>query len=331
MSENNILEKVITRTELGAAGGGVLNAEQSDRFIDYMFDATVLTQEVRKHRMRSNTADIDKVSIGERLIRKATEAVDDGVNAGATFSKISLTTTKIRLDWEISTESLEDGLEGDALADHIARMMATQFGNDLEDVFINGDTSSSDGTLKIFDGWSKLAGANARVVDNGGAGITRATFNNAIKQLPRKYMQRRPDLRFYAGSGLVQDYLYSMTTTSSSLVQPESLALNVISNGSRPNGPAGFVTSAFGIQVKEVPLFSETKAGTYSGATGNTHGEVWLTFPNNLIVGIKREIQIFKEFKNKKDTTEYTAYARVGVSYENADAWVVVKNVKASV
>jgi hypothetical protein len=84
---------------------------------------------------------------------------------------------------------------------------------------------------------------------------------------------------------------------------------------------------AFGIPIVEVALQKEDLAGTYSGASGD-HGYVELTFPNNRIVGIKREIQIFSEFKPKKDTVEYTMYTRVGVQIENLDAWVVVKDVK---
>ena len=102
-----------------------------------MWDATTLANEGRVIRMRSNTVDLDKVSVGQRITRLATEAVDDGVNTEATFTKVSLTTKKLRLDWELSAESLEDNIEGAALEDHIARLMATQFGNDVEDLEVS--------------------------------------------------------------------------------------------------------------------------------------------------------------------------------------------------
>lgn len=327
---NELLEKVIQTSNIGAGGGGLLNPEQSNRFIDYMWDATVLGQEVRKVLMRSNTVDIDKIGVGTRLMRVATEAVDDGVNAGATFSKISLTTTKLRLDFELSTESLEDNLEGDALEDHIARLMATQAGNDLEDVAINGDTSlSADPLMKAFDGWRKRALAAGHVVDAGGAGLTRAVYNSALKAMPRKYFQRRNELRFYAGSNLIQDYLFSLTNSSSAGIIPEDIVSGIIRNGPRgPEGAAGFTSGyAFGIPTVEVPLFNEAAAGTYSGASG-LHGAIELTFPSNRLWGVKREIVVYREFRAKKDTIEYTMFCRVGTQIENADAYVVVKNVK---
>lgn len=326
---NELLQKVIATTDVGGGSGGLMNPEQSSQFIDYLWDATVLANEGRKVRLRSEVADIDKVSIGQRIARKATEAVDDGVNVGATFTKISLTTTKIRLDWELSSESLEDNIEERDLEDHIARMMATQLGNDLEDVGISGDTGSGDALLKSFDGFRKLGLATAHVVDAGGAALTRSVFNTALKTMPRNYLQRRNQLSFYVGSALQQNYLYSLTNSSSTGIIPEDIVAGLL-NGSQVarSGPAGTLTGyAFGLPVKEVPLFSTSLAGTYSGASGN-HGDVELTFPQNRLWGIKRDVEVFREFKPKKDAIEYTTYVRMGVQWENTDALVITKNVK---
>lgn len=327
---NELLQKVIDTTTVGADGGGLLKPEQSNRFIDYMFDATILTRVARTIRMRSDTTEIDKVGVGEKLMVLATEGASTGqTDRGATFTKVSLTTKKLRLDWELSSESLEDNIEGADLEDHIARLMATQAGNDVEDLAINGDTTlSSDNLYKAFDGFRKLALNGGQVVDAGGATISKATFNSALKAMPRKYKQRRNQLRFFTGSNLVQDYLYNLTTVGST---PEDIASSILrGNPAAPEGnPGGVIPFAFGIPVVEVPLIDETRTGTYSGATGQ-HGEVHLTFPQNFIVGIKRDVTVYREFKPKKDTIEYTLYIRVGVAVENLDSFVVVKNVKVA-
>jgi hypothetical protein len=328
MSES-VLEKVIRTTEVGAGGGGLLNAEQSDRFIDYMFDSTVLTRECRRHVMRADTADIDKVGVGKRLVRVATEAVDTGENAAATFTKVSLTTKKLRLDWELSSESLEDNIEGAELEDHIARLMANAFGNDVEDIAINGDTASSDLTLKAFDGWYKKALAGAHVVDLGGAGLTLGDFNKLLKAMPRNYMAKRNELRFYAGSNVIQDYLYSFVQAGGDpWAGPNSD--RVIDGPVRTEGNAGFTAGRpFGVELKEVPLFLEDQDGDYSGATGD-HTHIELTFPKNRILGVKREVTVHREFKPKKDAIEYTVYVRTGIQWENLDAVVIGKNSKVS-
>lgn len=327
---NELLQKVIDTTTVGADNGGLLKPEQSNRFIDYMFDATILTRAARTIRMRADTTEIDKVGVGERLMVLASEGSNAGqTDRGATFTKISLTTKKLRLDWELSSESLEDNIEGADLEDHIARLMATQAGNDVEDLALNGDTAlSSNNLLKAFDGFRKLALGGGYVVDAGGATISKAVFNSALKEMPRKYKQRRNQLRFFTGSNLVQDYLYNLTNISAT---PEDIASSILrGNPAAPEGAPGGVTPfAFGIPVVEVPLIDETRTGDYSGATGQ-HGEVHLTFPQNFIIGIKRDVTVYREFKPKKDTIEYTLYIRVGVQIENLDSFVVVKNVKVA-
>ena len=313
-----------------AGNGGLLNPEQSARFLDYMFDATVIGKVARTVRMRADTTEIDRMSVGERLMTLATEGDNTGANAAVTFSKISLTTKKLRLDWELSTESLEDNIEGADLEDHIARMMATQAGNDIEDLVLNGDTASGTTFLTAFDGVVKKAKTSGRVVDAAGAEVSRAVFNSALKAMPRKYKQRRNDLRFLAGSNLIQDFLYKNSITAGT-ANPEDIASSVIRGQQVAlGGPAGFVAPfAFGIPIVEVPLLPETQTGTHSGASGS-HGDIHLTFPNNVVIGIKRDVTVYRFFWPRKDSIEYTMYTRVGVQIEQADAWVVVKNVKVA-
>jgi hypothetical protein len=319
---------------VGSEGkGGLLNPEQSARFLDYMFDATVIGKVARTVRMRADTTEIDRIGVGEKLMKLAAEAENTGSNAAVQFSKISLTTKKLRLDWELSTESLEDNIEGADLEDHIARLMATQAGNDLEDVVLNGNTAlTTDALYKSFDGVVKIAKANGHVVAGAGAAVSREIFNKALKAMPRKYKQRRPDLRFLAGSNLIQDYLYSTSQLGQyGSANPQDIASSIIrGNEGGLGGPAGYVAPfAFGIPIVEVPLLKETQTGSYATPTGD-HGDVHLTFPNNVVIGIKRDVTVYRFFWPKKDSIEYTMYTRVGTQIEQADAWVVVKDVKVA-
>ena len=351
---NELLQKVIDTTNLGTtptnnlsgdgitnSGTGLLYPDQANRFLDYMWDATILAKSARTIRMRSNTTEIDRVSVGQRIMTVATEELPrdyaqgtNSIAAGALFSKISLTTRKLRLDWELSAESLEDNIEGPDLEDHIARLMATQAGNDVEDVLINGSTTNGlTGLYSAFNGFRALAASNGHVVDAAGAGLDRTIFNNAIKAMPRKYKQRRNQLRFFAGSNLVQDYLFNLTTMSTSGFTPFDIASPIIRGDVAANdgGPGTVTPFAFGIPVINVPLMREDLAsGGYPGAVGSgaLYGDVHLTFPQNLIVGIKRDVVVYRLFQPKKDTIEYTLFIRVGAAIENYDAHVLVKNVQ---
>jgi len=354
---NELLQKVIDTTDLGSSavnastdsatlsGNGLLYPDQANRFLDYMWDATILAKAARTIRMRSNTTEIDRVAVGQRIMTVAQEdnprnfvaSGDSYTNANsttfsaqnATFNKVSLTTRKLRLDWELSAESLEDNIEGPDLEDHIARLMATQAGNDIEDTLING-TGTGSGLMSAFAGFRTLALNNAHVVDANGYGLDKTVFNQAIKTLPRKYKQRRNQLRFFTGSNLVQDYLFNLTANAGN-GNPFDIASGIIRGDVAANdgGPGTVTPFAFGIPVINVPLITETQAGDYSGAAGY-HGDVHLTFPQNFIIGIKRDVTVYRLFQPKKDTIEYTLFIRVGCVMENYDAHVIVKNVKVA-
>lgn len=323
-----LLEKVLTTTAIGAAGGGILKPEQANKFIDYMWDEAALTSMVRRVKMNNPSQEIDKIAVGRRLARKASEGVDDGQNVDPTFAKISMTTVKIRLDWELTTESLEDNLEGDALEDHVARLMATQLGNDLEDLYINGDTSSSDALLKSLDGFVKRFLAGAHVVSAGGATLNKSVFNRIVKEMPRKYLSRRGDLKFLTSPGLLQDFLNVTTDASGGAflnLQERAYDAQNVNGG----GGGTIFLKPFGVESVEIPLWPEDVAGSYSGAAGDHGYGVW-TFPKNMIIGVQREIKVYREYKPKKDSIEYTVYTRVANQIENLDAAVTVTNIKVN-
>jgi hypothetical protein len=337
-SQEEILSKAdeVTTSVVGNDSGGLLKPAQSNRFLDFVIDQSVLMQNSRIVRMRTPQMEIDKLSIGTRLLSKATEATDTGSNAAVTFSKVSISTVKLRLDWAVSTESLEDNIEGASLEDHIAQVMARQTANDLDDLFINGNTSSNNGLIKALDGFIKLAKANGRVVDEAGNNVSRSTYDRILRNLPTKYLQRRNELRFFTGSGIVQDTIFSLGNPNSAVAatagapSPGSVTgdMAFLQGTMRGNGgPGSTGISPFGIPLIEIPLTPENIAGDYSPTSGS-HGHVELTFPNNRIIGIHRDITVYRQFKPKTDTIEYTQFMRVGSNIENADSYVIGKNVK---
>lgn len=325
MSE--ILEKVISTSAIGTApsGGGLLKPEQSTRFIDYMWDATTLGSQVHTIRMKANEVEIDRMAVGERVVRVATEATDDALAVGVAFTKVSLTTTKLRLDWELSSESLEDNLEGAAFEDHVARLLSTQAANDIEDLAINGDVSlTHDPLYKAFDGWRKRLYAGANIVDAGGANfLDRGVFHKGLAKMPRKFMSDRGNsLRWFTSAGLLQDYVFSdQFVPTEGGFYPAGTDRD--SGNVRAGATAGWSPAApFGIRAQEVPLFPEYEVG------GKTASDIWLVNPKNLKWGVKRDIQVYREFVPRKDTIEYTVYTRVGTAIENPNAAVLIKNVK---
>jgi hypothetical protein len=302
----------------GEAGSGILRPEQARRFIDYVWDATVLAQDGRRVTMRANTMELEKVNVGERVIRAATQALGEYTNAGATFSKVELTTKKIRLDWEVSAEGLEDNIEGAALEDHLVRLMTNAFANDIEDLAINGTGDSGDGAfLGIMQGFvdkvKNDGDAHESIVTVSNNAWTTEVMQNIILALPRKYRALKSNLKFYAGTDAFQGIVKNNGTLADAISEafaprvsgtPANRQAYLDGNGQTFGGAR--TTRVLGIDVQEVPYYPA--------------GYVDLTFPANRVWGFQRDITVNREYKPKKDTIEYTVFVRFGIQWEEQDA-----------
>jgi hypothetical protein len=296
--------------------GGILLPEQARRFIDYVWDATVLAQDGRRVTMRANTMELEKVNVGERVIRAAAQAQPTFENAGATFSKVELTTKKIRLDWEVSTEALEDNIEGGALEDHLVRLMTTAFANDIEDLAINGDGSTGD-FLSIMDGFvnkvTSGSDAHEAVVTVANNAWTTDVMQDIILAMPRKYRAVKSNLKFYAGTDAFQGIVKNNGTLADAVAEafasraggtPQNRQA-YLDGGAQTFGGAR-TTRVLGVDVQEVPYYPA--------------GYVDLTFPANRVWGFQRDITVNRFYQPKKDTIEYTVFVRFGLQWEELDA-----------
>ena len=300
----------------GEAASGILRPEQARRFIDYVWDATVLAKDGRRVTMRANTMELEKVNVGERVIRAAAQADGSYTNTGATFSKVELTTKKIRLDWEVSAEALEDNVEGAALEDHLVRLMTNAFANDIEDLAINGTGTGSNPFLNIMPGFIQKmntdGGAHEALVTVADNAWTPAVMQEIVLAMPRKYRALKNNLKFYAGT----DAFAGIVKNNGTLADAIAEALG--SNGNTQQNTQSYLdgngqtfggartTRVLGIDVQEVPYYPD--------------GFVDLTFPANRVWGFQRDIVVNREYVAKKDTIEYTVFVRFGIQWEEVDA-----------
>jgi hypothetical protein len=302
----------------GEAASGILRPEQARRFIDYVWDATVLAKDGRRVTMRANTMELEKVNVGERVIRAAAQAVGDYTNTGATFSKVELTTKKIRLDWEVSAEALEDNVEGAALEDHLVRLMTNAFANDIEDLAINGTGSGNNPFLNIMPGFIQKmntdGGAHEALVTVADNEWTPSVLQEIILAMPRKYRALKNNLKFYAGTDAFAGIVKNNGTLADAIAEavagqvPGSTQANRQSylDGAGQTFGGARTTRVLGIDVQEVPYYPD--------------GFVDLTFPSNRVWGFQRDIVVNREYVAKKDTIEYTVFVRFGIQWEEVDA-----------
>lgn len=254
-NEELVEKAVITADAL--ATNGKLNPAQSDRFIDFVIDETVLKDNARVVRFRNETLDIDKIGIGKRVAVPKAEAADPGVRRGVTTSKISLTPSEIMVPFEIGDTFREINIEGEDVEETIIRLMATQFANDLEELYVTGnklgpavlegdilDGGSTtqyilDSYLALVNGWQLLA-ESGNVVDAGGTNIGLSLFSKALRAMPTKFRRNKSALRWFMSPDLWQIYLEKLSTRATALGDDAA--------GGGSHGP-------FGIPAIPVPLW----------------------------------------------------------------------------
>jgi hypothetical protein len=256
-NEQLLREKAITAAD-ALASSGKLNPAQSDKFIDYVVDESVLQDNVRVVRFRNEQLNIDKIGIGKRVMQPAAEYVAPDQRSGVSTSQITLTPKEVIAAFDISDAFKELSLEGESVEDHIVKMFATGWRNDAEtlalcgdivgqasiqgDVHDNGDTAKyiKDPLLAMFDGWMRT-GDSSHLVNAGGSNIGLSVFGSMIRAMPQKFRRNKANLRFFMSSDLAQIYIEKVATRAT------------------PKGDAaseGQTQTPFGIPIVEVPLLS---------------------------------------------------------------------------
>ncbi len=193
MPRNN--KDVITKSAIstGSMAAGLLNPEQSKKFLVEAMDKTVLGGIIRTEIRRSKTGEIDKIGIAKRQLRKKTENTDDGNRSGVNFNKVEYSTVDVRLPWEITEETLRQNIEGQGLEATITKLMTAQMGLDLEDLLLNADTSTPNTDpdyefLYVNDGFIKLIKNDGHVLDcSADTELSFQTWNKALLKMPNKY------------------------------------------------------------------------------------------------------------------------------------------------
>ncbi|WP_206458698.1 hypothetical protein [Anaerovorax sp. IOR16] len=303
-TNNNIINKAALTT--GNVTAGLLNPEQSRRFIKQTMENTVLGGLIRTEMRKAKTGEIDKIGIGRRLVRKKTEDTDDGNRNKPIFSKVEYSAVAVRLPWEITEETLRENIEGQGLEATITSLMAQAVGIDMEDLWLNADTAvpAEDPDvdfLKVNDGWIKQLLAGSHVIDratvNGGA-LTLDVWNDALLEMPNKYNNGK--LRWLMSPHRKQaweTYLLDKAITAGGIISDRR------------------IENPYAIPAVAVPSMPDDM--------------VILTDPKNLIVVNTYDVKIRKTTEGKEaimqDKRFYVIHLDFDPIIEEMDAAVIVK------
>jgi HK97 family phage major capsid protein len=288
------------------SAGGLLNPAQANRFIDLMTDNQIILKECDVKRMVTNSLELERLGMASRQLRKHSAGVA-GTSADITADKRTLTLVESKIWFEIDLRTLRRlTIESDnrdidgALMRHIMEMGAIAYGNDIEDLGVNGDsadTGASKDFIAITDGWLKYAKTEGHVYDiTGKTGYIETIFPGMLALMPEAYRSRQSELRFFTTPAIRDAYIDEIVGTST------AGSLAYLTGGAQPTYKE--------IPVIGVPVFPE-----------NT---ILLTNPKNLAFGIDTN-GIERDFDKKvvERVIQAVIIAAIGFQIANEDAIVV--------
>jgi hypothetical protein len=312
MNQGELLQKALETADL-IAGGGELNPEQSEKFITYLHDLSVMAKDARQVPMKSKKREVNKMGIGQRASVPATEGQDPSVRKKPSFSKVVLDTVEIMTPFEVTYDTFEDNIEGDNLEDSIIKLFAQQIATDHEELYIMGDKASTDPYLALLDGWRKIARTQGHLYSHGGGGVSTDVLGELLDRLPERFLRDYGDLRYYVSPKFEHAYKRLL--------------------GQRPT-PAGdrFLladepATYAGIPLTRVPVIPSNLAETI-GATDFTNLTfVILTPRRNLITGIHRSMSLERDRNIFARLRQYAFTSRVAAAFEEADAVAIAEQI----
>lgn len=269
--------------------GGKLQPEQANQFIRKLLIQPTLLRTVRSVPMISPTRKINKIQFASRIMRNAAVDTVSGVSGLApadrskpTTEQIELNTkeviAEIRLPYDVIEDNLERGNIGQhqdvggsptsgGIKDTIMTLIAERAALDLEELALHGDTLSGDTYLQTTDGYLKRMTSN--VVNFGNATIDKSLFKAGLKTMPDQYLRNRGLMRHYVSVDKEIEYRDTLANRETTLGDGQIVS----------GGPV----FGYGVPVDTLATISLTATGEDSG---------FLTYPQNLLFGIQRDIWI---------------------------------------
>jgi hypothetical protein len=174
------------------------------------------------------------------------------------------------------------------------RLIAERAAIDLEEFALFADTASGDAYLALQDGYMKRM--TSHVVDNANAGVGPVMFKGGMLAMPQKYLRNVGQMK----------HLVSVANTIKyrDLVAQRATGYgDAMLTGQQP-------IFSFGVPVEGAPMLA-------AQGTGN---KGIFTFPQNLLFGIQRQIQVEtdKDIRSREIIIVLTLRAALQVEEEDA-------------
>lgn len=301
------------------SGKALLNPEQLGKFLrEAQINNTILNQ-ADFQLMKSFKKQLTRVGINGRVLQSGYKAEGKTTNPDLTpadvdFDYNELDAKKLKAMCSIEDEEKEDNIEKEQFENTLLSMMGERVGEDLEFWALFADkTATNNNLLSTTDGWIKKAGVQIKSKEADPAkgvfdlkNTIEAMFDSMIKNMPIRFRQKRPLLKFFVPFEVEDAYRNLLKSRGTSLGDETQTGFN-------------------GLAYKGIPIeYCPTLDAEDGRILDNTATSI-LTNPKNMAWGIWKNLSIEPDRIPKEERTDYYYRIRGDVDYYFRNATVTAK------
>lgn len=309
-SNRSIMQKADMEVSDLIADGGYLQEEQAQAFIVDAIKQSVMLKEITVKPMKSHTAILSKVGFSGSVLHPGTsgQAVTLADRTKPVTDDVTLSTHLFKGEIRLNDETLEDNIENGTFKQTVMDMMAEAVAYDMENVVCNGDTTSTDPLLAVFNGMR--AKATSHPIAGGTLPIHMGMFELALKAMPQQYAKFAQDQAFYTSNLAEIDYRTYLASRATVLGDKFVEGGQPMRFGDRP--------------IKAVPAWPNNLEMTADCTSAV------LTHPKNAICGIWRKVKVETDRDIQTGQWIMVVTVRFGFEYQEEDAVVQINAIKVA-
>jgi len=336
--------------------------EEADKFIDYVVDESFWKNNARIVKMEKVEKNLRYLGFkaGTRFLKPAAKFAASDYLKEFAEGKVTLKAEKLRGAVVIYDDDLEEGIEGQAFADHLMRIIAKKVANEIDEAaysshpgFADTDirslykgfrhrilagqakTGTIPGAAILLDASNTLTGhttdfltagkiAERILIDSVYTGDWEFKFAKMLAVLPPKYkLVGLKNLRFFCNDIIPNDYAEALANRATILGDKALLGEEDLPYRTVPIASVPLMP----ITYVAVDGTDDGQEDYEAGEAGNKYADVILTPQNNFIIGIQKELTLESK-RAPEDQAQYVFYnLKVDIAIENPEAAVILVNV----
>jgi hypothetical protein len=219
----------------------------------------------------------------------------------------------------IGDDALEDGIEGDAFADHVMRMVSKAAANQLTKTLLMGvkDAGTPVKFIQSWDGWAYIAANEGHVVDASTYDDRYIDFNKMdalLKAIPNKYLDNGLNPTFLMSRHVGHDYRRLFSNRETGLGDAALISVKPPSYAGLPVDVYNQITVTQGVPVS--PAVATTIDGTEAAGqtTVSVDDATGLSVGDSIVIdrgGSTEEVRTITAISTNDLTVAALTYAHV--------------------